>query len=112
MTPWCFNYSLVIVLELFVGAERASFGRCMPLLTNDQIISVVVPLLGGKLFRETVPGAKGWVQRWKTPLKLTNVFMFAMIVWQILSRAHDEVTALGLGQAVPLVVVSILLHVM
>ncbi|CAN0461736.1 unnamed protein product, partial [Laminaria digitata] len=61
-------------------------------------ISAVIPLMGGKFFREAVPGTKDWVQRWKMQLRLTRVFMFTMIVWQNLSRAYEGITSLAFGQ--------------
>ncbi|CAN0425580.1 unnamed protein product, partial [Ascophyllum nodosum] len=58
------------------GAEIDSVALLIKL-----IITVLVPLVIGKVFRDTVPGTKAWVKRWKLYLSLTSTFMIVMIVW-------------------------------
>ena len=76
------------------------------------MISVLVPLVIGKVIRETVPGAQAWVKRWKVNLSLTSSFMIIMIVWQTLSRGQDDLTSVSLDQILYVVAAGIALHVM
>lgn len=75
-----------------------------------QIISVLVPLVVGKVMREAVPGAKAWVKRFKVRLSLTSSAMLIMVVWQTLSRAQDNLTSVAFTQILSVIASGIGLH--
>ncbi|CAM9372198.1 unnamed protein product [Ectocarpus sp. 12 AP-2014] len=74
------------------------------------IISVLVPLVVGKVIREAVPGAKAWVKRFKVRLSLTSSAMLIMVVWQTLSRAQDNLTSVAFTQILSVIASGIGLH--
>ncbi|CAN0542468.1 unnamed protein product, partial [Scytosiphon promiscuus] len=76
----------------------------------EQIINVLVPLVIGKALRDTVPGVKEWVKRWKVRLSLTSSFMLIMVVWQTLSRAQDNLTSVKFVQILWVIAAGIALH--
>eukprot|EP00903_Cladosiphon_okamuranus_P008764 g8396.t1 len=74
------------------------------------IITVLVPLVIGKVIRETVAGAKPWVKRFKVRLSLTSSAMLIMVVWQTLSRAQDNLTSVSFDQILSVIAAGIGLH--
>ena len=52
------------------------------------VITVLVPLLLGKLAREVVPKAQPWVKRHKTALSLLSNGSLICTVWQTISEAQ------------------------
>ena len=77
----------------------------------EQIINVLIPLVVGKVIRESVPGAKGWVKRWKVKLSLTSSGMLIMVVWQTLSRAQSNLTSVKFVQILSVIAAGIALHI-
>ena len=88
--------------------QDAPFFRCPP----SQIITVLAPLVIGKVFRETVSGTKAWAKRWNICLSLTSNFMIIMIVWQTLSRGQEDLTSVAYDQILSVVAAGVALHVM
>ena len=84
--------------------------RCTACDDVEQIISVLVPLVVGKVFRDFVPGTKDWVKRWKVRLSLTSSCMLIMVVWQTLSRAQDNLTSVKFVQILSVIAAGIALH--
>lgn len=80
--------------------------------STSQVISLLVPLVVGKIIREAVPGTKDWVKRWKVRLSLTSSTMLIMVVWQTLSRSQDDLTSVKFGQILSVIAAGIALHVM
>lgn len=79
-------------------------------LSPDQIITVLIPLVVGKVIREAVPGAKPWVKRFKVRLSLTSSAMLIMVVWQTLSRAQSDLTSVEFTQILSVIAAGICLH--
>ena len=77
---------------------------------RNQIITVLVPLVIGKVVRETVAGAKPWVKRFKVRLSLTSSAMLIMVVWQTLSRAQSTLTSVPFEQILSVIAAGIGLH--
>lgn len=77
-----------------------------------QIITVLIPLVVGKVVREAVPGAKDWIKRWKQRLRSSSSVMLIMIVWPILSRAAGTITSMGFDQILSLIAAGVGLHLM
>lgn len=82
----------------------------LPVFFVIQIVSVLVPLVVGKVIREAVPGAKAWVKRFKVRLSLTSSAMLIMVVWQTLSRAQDNLTSVAFTQILSVIASGIGLH--
>lgn len=75
-------------------------------------MTVLVPLVVGKVIRETIPGVKGWVKRWKLSLSLTSSVNLIMIVWQTLSRAQDTITSVKFTEILSVIAAGAGLHLM
>ncbi|CAM9474110.1 unnamed protein product [Pylaiella littoralis] len=75
------------------------------------IVTVLVPLVVGKVVREATPGAKAWVKRNKVRLSLTSSAMLIMVVWQTLSRAQSDLTSVAFTQILAVIASGIGLHV-
>lgn len=76
-----------------------------------QIVTVLVPLVVGKVVREATPGAKAWVKCFKVRLSLTSSTMLIMVVWQTLSRAQSDLTSVAFTQILAVIASGIALHV-
>lgn len=75
-----------------------------------QILTVLVPLVIGKIARETIPGAKAWVKRNKVRISLTSSSMLIMVVWQTLSRSQKDLTSVDAEQILSVIAAGITLH--
>ncbi|CAM9235397.1 unnamed protein product [Choristocarpus tenellus] len=103
----------VITTPFFVEAVMKAGGASIDAveLLIKLVISVLIPLLVGKLVREFGPGVKGWVTRWKKQLSFTNSTMLIMVVWQTLSRAQDDITSIPFEQILGVIASGIALHI-
>lgn len=77
-----------------------------------EVITVLVPLVVGKLVREVTPGAKAWIKKYKKRLSLTSSLMLIMVVWQTLSRAEDDLTSVTFEQIISVIAAGIALHIL
>lgn len=96
----------------FIVSERDAQSVLRRTPSTSQIISLLVPLVIGKGIRETVPGTKDWVKRWKVRLSLTSSTMLIMVVWQTLSRGQDDLTSVKFEQILSVIAAGIALHIM
>lgn len=71
---------------------------------------MLIPLVIGKVIRESVAGAKPWVKRFKVRLSLTSSAMLIMVVWQTLSRAQNNLTSVAFDQILSVIAAGIGLH--
>ncbi|CAM9580437.1 unnamed protein product [Hapterophycus canaliculatus] len=74
------------------------------------IITVLIPLVVGKMIREIAPGAKAWTKKHRVPLGLTSSAMLIMVVWQTLSRAQSDLTSVEFTQILSVIAAGIALH--
>lgn len=76
----------------------------------NQAITLLIPLVCGKIVREAVPGAKGWIGRNLRGLGLTSSLMVIIFVWLILSDVHDDLAAMPPLQNILLVMAHIVVN--
>lgn len=74
------------------------------------LVSILMPLVVGKLVREFIPPALKFAKKYKVPLYLFNNFQIIMIVWQTLSYSHHKLMEQKFSHIVLAIIGAIMQH--
>ncbi|KAG5190133.1 cysteine proteinase cathepsin F [Tribonema minus] len=80
-------------------------------LLQKLIVTVLVPLVFGKLLRDLVPGCKGFVTRQKVKLGVCNNIMLTLIVWLTISDAAEDLLSTPFADIAVVIACGIAVHV-
>lgn len=97
---------LQMILNTSSGISIDSVAILVSLLTT-----VLVPLLLGCIIRLKVPGAPVFLQTWSQTLSTISNLSVAAIVWQTMSRSHNELSQLKWTTAIVLLLSGAFLHI-
>lgn len=76
------------------------------------LVTVLVPLVFGKLLRDFMPGMKAFITAQKVKLSVTNNLLLTLIVWQTLSSAAKDLKTQKFADILAVIVAAAFLHVL
>jgi solute carrier family 10 (sodium/bile acid cotransporter), member 7 len=88
------------------GAEIDAVSLLLKLL-----VTVLTPLVFGKLVRELVPGSKPFIAKHKTKLGVCNNLSLTLIVWMTISDAAEDLLAVPFVDVFVVILCGIAIHV-